>query len=46
MGTVARTPAGAPLNSATLVSPEGFPVSRYDKVNCAVGEFVPWRSAR
>lgn len=41
-GTVAYTPGGAPLNSALLLSPDGEPVARYDKMSLVpFGEFVP-----
>jgi apolipoprotein N-acyltransferase len=43
IGTVAQTPKGAPLNAALLVSPEGEPAGRYDKVFLVpFGEYVPW----
>jgi apolipoprotein N-acyltransferase len=43
IGSVAHNPAGEPLNSAVLISPEGGMIDRYDKVNLVpFGEYVPW----
>ncbi|MBM3774585.1 MAG: apolipoprotein N-acyltransferase [Acidobacteria bacterium] len=43
LSVVGRTAAGAPLNSALVVSPDGEALTRYDKIKLApFGEFVPW----
>ncbi|MFN3325360.1 MAG: apolipoprotein N-acyltransferase [Bryobacteraceae bacterium] len=42
LGTVAHTGEGAPLNSATMVTPQGERLGRYDKIFLVpFGEFVP-----
>lgn len=42
LGTVAYSAGNAPLNSALLLSAEGKPVSRYDKITLVpFGEYVP-----
>jgi len=42
LNVVPRTPEGAPLNSVLLVSPEGRPAGRYDKMRLVpFGEYVP-----
>ncbi|MBK5295253.1 MAG: apolipoprotein N-acyltransferase [Acidobacteriia bacterium] len=42
LGTVAYSENNAPLNSALLLSAEGKPVSRYDKITLVpFGEYVP-----
>jgi len=43
VGVVAHTADGSPLNSAMVISPDGRPLTRYDKVNLVpFGEYVPW----
>jgi apolipoprotein N-acyltransferase len=43
VGVVGHTREGAPLNSAVAISPEGAPLTRYDKIKLVpFGEFVPW----
>ena len=41
-GAVAHTPAGAPLNSAVMIGPDGEFLGRYDKIYLVpFGEFIP-----
>lgn len=43
LNAVPHTPEGSPMNSALLVSPEGEPAARYDKMRLVpFGEYVPW----
>ena len=43
LNAVPHTAAGAPLNSALLLSPEGRAAGRYDKMRLVpFGEYVPW----
>jgi apolipoprotein N-acyltransferase len=43
IGTVAHNERGAPLNAALMVSPEGQPVGRYDKMFLVpFGEYIPF----
>lgn len=43
IGTVAQDRAGAPLNSALLISPAGEPSGRYDKMfPVPFGEYIPF----
>lgn len=43
LNVVPHTPDGSPMNSALLVSPEGVPAGRYDKMRLVpFGEYVPW----
>ncbi len=42
LNVVPHSLSGAPLNSALLISPEGKPLGRYDKMNLVpFGEYVP-----
>lgn len=43
MGTVAHNDRGAPLNAALMISPQGEPIGRYDKMfPVPFGEYIPW----
>lgn len=43
IGSVARTPGGAPLNSALMISPSGELKGRYDKMFLVpFGEYIPF----
>lgn len=43
IGTVAHNERGAPLNAALMISPDGQPVGRYDKMFLVpFGEYIPF----